>query len=193
MAGGRPRQPNDPSVMASVEKALSSVTRPNPLVVGWRWRYELALMLALAAVTFVIVQTLGAIWLAVIVTAATATLVLWPAGRRLLIRRAWCIITPHRLRAGCAHSWIQSRYGKLPVILRTTAQPFGERVLLWCVAGISAEDLRGAREVLTAACWATDMRITASERHAHLVIVDVIRRHPPEPPGLEPERMTWPG
>jgi len=37
------------------------------------------------------------------------------------------------------------------------------------------------------------MRITASERHAHLVIIDVIRRRPPEPPGPEPERMTWPG
>ncbi len=179
--------------MASVEKALSSVTRPNPVAVGWRWRYELALMLALAAVTFVIVQALGAVWLAVIVTAAAATLVLWPGARGLLVRRAWCIITPHRLRTGCAHSWIQSRYGKLPVILLTTAQPFGERVLLWCVAGISAEDLRGAREALIAACWATDMRITASDRHAHLVIVDVIRHHVPEPPGPEPERMTWPG
>ena len=81
----------------------------------------------------------------------------------------------------------------LPVILLTTAQPFGERVLLWCVAGISAEDLRGAKEALIAACWATDMRITASERHAHLVMVEVIRHHPPEPPGPKPERMTWPG
>ena len=158
MAGGRPRQPNDPSVLASLEKALSSATRPNPVVAGWRWRYELALMLTLAAVTFAIVQALGAVWLAVIVTAAAATLALRPGGRRLLIRRAWCVITPHRLRTGCAHSWIQSRYGKLPVILFTTAQPFGERVLLWCVAGISAEDLRGAKDALIAACWAADMR-----------------------------------
>jgi hypothetical protein len=193
MAGGRPRQSTDPNVLASVEKALSSVTRPNPVVAGWRWRYELALMLALAAVTFAIVQALGAVWLAVIVATAAATLALWPGGRRLLIRRAWCVITPHRLRTGCAHSWIQSRYGKLPIILLTTAQPFGERVLLWCVAGISAGDLRGAKDALTAACWATDLRITASERHAHLVIVDVIRHCPPEPPGPEPERLTWPG
>ena len=95
----------------------------------------------------------------------------------------------HRLRAFLDSVQIREAAGH-PAHHR---QPFGERVLLWCVAGISAEDLRGAKEALIAACWATDMRITASERHAHLVVVDVIRHHPPEPPGPEPERMTWPG
>ena len=116
MAAGRPRQPDDPSVLASVEMAMRLAASPNPIVVAWRWRYELALTVVLAAVTFGIVQA--------------------------IIARAWCVITAHRLRTGCAHSWIQSRTGKLPVILRTTAQPFGERVLVWCAAGTSADDLR---------------------------------------------------
>jgi hypothetical protein len=40
MASGRPRRPNDPSVMASVETALSSVARPGIFGLIWNWRYE---------------------------------------------------------------------------------------------------------------------------------------------------------
>jgi hypothetical protein len=116
----------------------------------------------------------------------------WPRGRRLLIRRAWCIITPHRLRTGFAHAWIQSRRGRLPIILATTSQPFGERVALWCVAGTSAEDLLAARDVLMVACWAADLRIVRSQTYAHMVIVDLIRRAPDSPPDPEAEQMTWP-
>jgi hypothetical protein len=35
MASGRPRQPNDPSVMASVEAAMSTVTRPRLITRIW--------------------------------------------------------------------------------------------------------------------------------------------------------------
>ena len=192
MAGGRPRQPNDPGVLSSLESALRSA-RPNPLVVIWRWRYELALALGLPAAAVAIARGLGIVWLVATVVALTAIFGLWPGGRRMLVKRAWCVITPHRLRTGCAHSWIQSRYGKLPIILFTTPQPFGERVLLWCVAGISADDLVAARDLLTAACWATDMRVIRSDRHAHLVTVDVVRHRQASPPDPDPERMSWPG
>jgi hypothetical protein len=193
VAGGRPRQPNDPSVLSSLESALSSAPRPNPILIAWRWRYELGLLLGLGFGSFAIFQTLGAVWLAATWAALGAVLGLWRRGRRLLIARAWCIITPHRLRTGFAHSWVQSRRGKLPAILLTTPQPFGERVTLWCVAGISAEDLAAAKDVLIAACWAADIRIVRSQRHAHIVIVDVVRRPPASPPTPEAERMSWPG
>jgi hypothetical protein len=192
MAGGRPRQPNDPSVLSSVESALRSA-RANLLVVIWRWRYELALVLGLPAAAIAIARGLGVVWLVATVAALAATFGLWPDGRRLLVKRAWCVITPHRLRTGCAHSWIQSRSGKLPIILFTTPQPYGERVLLWCVAGISAEDLVAAKDLLIAACWAADMRISRSERHAHIVVVDVIRHRQTSPADPETERMSWPG
>ena len=190
MTGGRPRQPNNPSVLSSLESALSSVARPNPIVVGWRWRYELGLLAGLGS--FAIVQALGFVWLIATWIVLVAMFGGWPPGRRQLIRRAWCVITPHRLRTGCAHAWIQSRRGRLPIILFTTPQPFGERVTLWCVAGTSAEDLAAARDVLIAACWAADIRIIRSRNHAHLVIVDVIRRPLDRPPDPETERMTWP-
>ena len=44
MASGRPRQPNDPSIMASVEAAVSTAARPNLLARLWHWRYELGLI-----------------------------------------------------------------------------------------------------------------------------------------------------
>jgi hypothetical protein len=193
MAGGQFRQPNDPNGPTGFGRALSSVKRPNPVVIAWRWRYELALVLGLAGSTFGILQAYGVIWLAAAPTAATAAFGLWPPGRRLLVTRAWCVITPHRLRTGCANAWINSRYGRLPIILLTTAQPFGERVLLWCVAGISAEDIVAAREALIAACWAAEIKVNRSDRHRQLVIVDVIRRPPSSPASPEADRLSWPG
>jgi hypothetical protein len=178
-------------VLSSLENALNAVARPNPIVLAWRWRYELGLLVGLGFGSFAIVQ-LGVVWLIATWLVLVAMFGVWPHGRRLLIKRAWCIITPHRLRTGCAHAWIQSRRGHLPVILFTTPQPFGERVTLWCVAGTSAADLIAARDVLIAACWAADMRIIRSQNHAHMVVVDVIRNPPDRPPDPEAERMTWP-
>lgn len=193
VAGGRPRQPNDPSVLSSVESALSSVARPNLIVVIWRWRYELALATGLPAGALAILNSLGIVWLVAAAAALVAIFGLWPPGRRLLIRRAWCVITPHRLRTGFVRAWVHSRNGKIPIILYTTPQPFGERVFLWCRAGTSAEDLVGARDLLIPACWATDMKITRSDRYAHLVFVDVIRHRLASPPAPGTERMSWPG
>ena len=42
MAGGQFRQPNDPNGPTGFGRALSSVKRPNPLVIARRWRYERA-------------------------------------------------------------------------------------------------------------------------------------------------------
>jgi hypothetical protein len=95
-----------------------------------------------------------------------AAAALWPPARQQLIARAWCIITPHRVRTGCAEAWIHSRRGKLPMVLLTTQQPFGERVHLWCRAGTSALDFESARPTLISACWARDIQVTVSLRHA---------------------------
>jgi hypothetical protein len=183
MASGRPRRPNDPSVMASVESALRSVARPGPLGLAWNWRYELGLVAGLAAVALAGGYALGAAGLLAI--AATGVVLLaaalaWAPSRRRLIARAWCVITPHRVRTGCMHSWVQSRDGRLPVILHTTPAAFGERVTLWCRAGITAGDLEAARDILRAACWASDVRVVASARYRHIVVLEVVRHLPAE-------------
>jgi hypothetical protein len=194
---GRPRNPNDPSVMSSVEHALNDGGRTSIVGIAWRWRYELALALGLAIGGGALALTLGIGWL----IAAGATLALgtgglwaWPPGREFLVMRAWCVITAHRVRTGCMHAWIQSRDGRLPTVLRTTAEPFGERVRLWCPPGVTAADLEAARDVLSAACWARDVQVTRSNRHAHLVTLDVIRRDitgAAGPPAAYPYVSGW--
>lgn len=185
MASGRPRRPNDPSVMASVESALRNVTRPGIFSLLWHWRYELGLVTGLAAVMLASGYALGAAWLAAIAVLGLTGLaagLAWPPSRQRLIARAWCVITPHRVRTGCRHAWVQTRDGRLPVVLYTTPAAFGERVTLWCRAGITSGDLEGARDILRAACWASDVRVVASARYGHVVVLEVIRHLPAEPP-----------
>ncbi len=193
MTSGRPRRPNDPSVMASVEHALSSVARPGFLALVWTWRYELGLSAGLATVGLASGYALGAAWL---IAMATVGLVLlaaglaWRPSRQRLVARAWCVITPHRVRTGCRHAWVQTRDGRLPVILYTTPAAFGERVTLWCRAGITHGDLEAARDVLRAACWASDVRVVATARYAHVVVLEVIRHLPTAPP--DADVAGWP-
>ena len=126
----------------------------------------------------------AAIWMLAGITVLAAAAALWPPARRLLAARAWCVITPHRVRSGCAGAWIHSRKGKLPAVLFTRGRPF-ESVYLWCRAGTCAADFESALALLITSCWAQDMRVTHSGRHAQLVTLDVIRRgalkHPDSP------------
>lgn len=185
-----PRPRNSRPRPAGLYYEWVTVARANPAVAAWRWRYELGLCSALA----VAVAGLGLL-AGLLAIANTAGLLgvlaaLFPALRRHLAARFWCIVTPHRVRAGCVHAWIHSRYGKIPVILLTTRQPFGERVYLWCRAGSTASDFAAARELLATACWADDVRVWRGERHAQLVGLDVIRRQcGPGPSG--PARDGW--
>ena len=134
----------------------------------------------------------GAAWLITIGAIAAiglAARLAWPASRRRLIARAWCVITPYRVRAGCRHAGVQTPDGRRPGILYTTRAAFGERVALWCRAGITAGDLQAARDVLRAACWAR-------------VVLEVVRRLPAGPPPgeaisawpyISPEEPAWSG
>jgi hypothetical protein len=169
----RPRQ-----TRAGLEYAVRTVARANLIVAAWRWRYELAAAAGLAA-PWVALQTAAAAALTAGLAAVLALTACFRRGRRLIATRLWCIVTPHRIRSACAHAWIHSRYGKLPVILLIRSQPRGERVYLWCRAGISAADFSSERELLSAACMATDVQVSRHARYAHLVALDVIRREPP--------------
>lgn len=180
---GRPRRPNDPSVMSSVEFALQSARRPGPVEFCWHWRWELGLSAAAGMLSGLIAAIFGLITLAAAAGAGLAglsTLLCWPPARARIFAWGWCVITPHRVRAGCAGAWVQTRSGKLPFVLYTVPTEFGQRVQLWCPAGITAGDLFAARHVLAAACWAAEVRVIASFRHAHLVALEIIRDHWPE-------------
>jgi hypothetical protein len=195
MASGRPRQPNDPSIMASVEAAVSQAPRPGLFARLWHWRYELGLI---AGVLLAVVATgyaLGLDWLIAVAAATMAVLaaaMAWPPSRRRIIARAWCVITPHRVRTGCTHAWIQTRDGRLPAVVYTTPAAFGERIWLWCRAGITSGDLEAARDILRAACWASDVRVVVNDRRSHIVLLEVIRRHPAARNSGDTPNPTWP-
>jgi hypothetical protein len=173
------RRPRDPRVLDSVETALRTVARPGIHEATWNWRYEIILVAGPAGAAVVVGCTLGIGWLIGIAAAAVALLtgaLLWPCSRRRLGAWVWRVITPHRMRTGCMHAWVQSRHGRLPVVLRSRATDFGERLLVWCRAGIIASDLEMARDIIAAACWARDVRVIPLDRYRHLVILEVIRR-----------------
>ena len=92
-----------------------------------------------------------------------------------LIARMW----PWRYEPGCERAWIQTSDGRLPVVLYTMPADSGERVWLWCRAGITSGDLKAARDILRAASWASDVRVVVNDRRSHIVVLEVIRRRPP--------------
>jgi hypothetical protein len=182
-----PRPRSTREAQAGLYYATRRLARPNPVAAAFRWRYELLATACLAAVGI----QWGWFGLVALTTSLTALLIstacLWPQGWRFVRARIWCIITPHRIRAGCVQAWIHTRSGKLPIIVATTSQPFGERVYLWCRAGLSINDFVAARENLAAACWADDIRVSRDPGYAHLITLDVIRRGSPVVPrALEP-------
>lgn len=184
-----PRPRSTRQALAGLQYALGTVAPPNPLVLFWRWRYELILGIGLPAVLIVLGGISVMLGTLAGITVLGCAALLYAPTRRYLVARAWCIVTPHRVRVGCAQAWIHSRRGKIPVVLLTTRQPFGERVHIWCRAGTSAIDFASARPLLTAACWARDIRVSGNERFAQLMTVDVIRRLPPgqlQPDNLQP-------
>jgi hypothetical protein len=183
---GRSHRRNEARVLADLESGRARRTRPWPTTVLWRWRYEVSLVVLVPIGFMGFVRGLGPGATAAAAVVVLGSVAVDPALRRALARRAWCVITPHRLRVGCVEARIHSRKGRLPAILLTRPIPDGERVLLWCPAGTSAEDFWSARISLRAACWAQDIRVTAHRRHAHLVTVDVIRAGIPTSPTAPP-------
>ncbi len=172
-----PVRRNPHLVLRFIERETSPVARPGPLLVLWRWRYEAVLAVGGPAVVIIAVRTAGPA-----VTIVTGSLVcllvlLWPQARREVAARFWCVVTPHRVRKACAEALIVNRRGKLPMILRTRPEPFGERLWVWCRAGTSPSDLERARDMIAAACWlAHGVRITRDPHRTSLVLVDVLRR-----------------
>ncbi len=152
---------------AEFGRAFVRVPRPNPLVIAWRWRYELCTAGTLVALA----ARIGPLWTvagALAVAAAFAVL-------RPLRWRFWCIVTQHRLRTGLKDAWVFSRAGRLPMVLWTRPVREGEQVWLLLRPGLSAPDLAGAAPVLAAACWASDVVVVPHPTRAALVRVVVVR------------------
>ncbi|MCA1604116.1 MAG: hypothetical protein LC775_01200 [Acidobacteria bacterium] len=162
-------------LLSMLHQAVVSPPRPNPVVLTWRWRYEMALLTGLPLALVALVEAIGPTWAMLIATAVTTILTGWSPARRQLAARAWCIITPHRLRTGCAQAFIYTRRGQLPTVLWCAPKSYGEQILLWCPAGIIANDFVAAHQILATACYASDLTIITHPKYQHLVMLGVIR------------------
>jgi len=165
-------------LVSTLQRVLVPPVRPNPLVVMWRWRYEL---IAICTAVLVVIGlpragTAGTVVAGAAALTAIVVLARWPAGRRRVAARAWCVVTPHRIRAACAQARVYSTRGRLPAVLCCAPRHYGEWVLLWLPAGVTVGDLRAGRDVIATACYASDVRVVPHPRYRHIVALEVIRR-----------------
>jgi hypothetical protein len=142
----------------------------------WRFRTELAILASGSATTWALAYAVSLIWALVILAGLVLAVFALPQTRRCLVRRAWCVITRHRLQRVFFETRMHTRSGRLSLILWIRPTPVGERAWVWCRAGICAEDLEAHTGEMAAACYAREARVAKSPRWAQLVVVNIVRR-----------------
>jgi hypothetical protein len=142
----------------------------------WRFRTELAVLVIATAGSWKLAITVTAAWMVIILTASLIVIMALPWTRRFIVRRAWCVLSRHRIQRVCFETRMHTRSGRLPLVLRITPTQVGERALIWCRAGICAEDFEAHAAEIAAACLARQARIEGSKRWAQLVQLDIVRR-----------------
>jgi hypothetical protein len=147
-----------------------------PAGIAWRWRTELAILTILAAALWRLSLLITLTWACIVMAAFTGLVLGVPHSRRFLTARFWCVLVRHRIHRLCWEARLHTRSGRLPLVLRIWPTEVGECALVWCRAGVSAEDFADRTEQLRAACYARDARATRHRRWSHLVIIDIIRR-----------------
>lgn len=153
--------------------------RFNPALAAYRWRYEIALSGLSVGVAQLGATTHWAASLVIILVVAVA-LIWWPALRRWLRGRVWAVLVQHRLRSAFRGAALSTWAGRMPAILWTSPRPAGVRVLVSLPAGLESGDLRALRDVLAAACFASDVLVERHPRHANLVALYIVTRVPAE-------------
>jgi hypothetical protein len=141
----------------------------------WRFRTEAATLVATASAAWALAIKLTVVWMAVILTASALITLTLPWTRRFVTRRAWCVLSRHRIQRVCFETRMHTRSGRLPLVLRITPTQVGERALIWCRAGICAEDFEAHAPEIAAACYARQARVEGNKRWAQLVHLDIVR------------------
>ena len=144
----------------------------------WRLRSEVTVLAILGGAYFGLYRALSGSFIAAAVVLAviiTAILVV-PWSRRFTIRRAWCVISRHRIQRVFWETRMHTRSGRLSLVLWIRPTQVGETALIWCRAGICFEDLEAHTGELASACYAREARVERSKRWAQLVTVHIVRR-----------------
>jgi hypothetical protein len=142
----------------------------------FRFRTELALLLAAITGMAELAKAITFGWAMIILTTVAVIVMVVPPTRRRVTRRAWCLLSRHRIQKVCFETRMHTRSGRLPLVLRITPTEVGERALIWCRAGICAADFEAHAEEIAAACYARTARIEGHKRWAQLVQLDIVRR-----------------
>ena len=116
------------------------------------------------------------IWALIILAGLVLAVFALPWTRRFVVRRAWCVISRHRLQRVFFETRMHTRSGRLSLILWIRPTEVGERAWVWCRAGICSEDLEAHTGEMAAACYAREARVAKSPRWAQLVVVNIVRR-----------------
>lgn len=172
-------------------------------VLGWVFRHlpELLAVAVLAWLWSTVSGAVGRDWAAVLFAAVAGVLAAVPQSRRVLLVVAGCLVTQTRLRTGLIELRLTTHAGRLPLLLWLAPTPVGERVWLWCRAGVSPEDIADETDGLRSACFAREVRVTRDRRWSSLVVLDVVRRDPlaagrpvasPLADPVTPARWSWP-
>ena len=160
--------------------------------IAWRWRTELALTAALLAAYFRLAVAITTVWALVTFAAFITAALAIPAPRRFLKRRAWCLISRHRLQRVCYEGRLHTRAGRLPLILWIRPTKVGERAHVLCRAGICADDFDAYKAEIGAGCYAREARIIRNKKYSHFVIIDIIRHDPLTADVIIPSKISPP-
>ena len=138
-----------------------------------------------------LIHVIAIVGAAIILATSMAVIVAVPHSRRFVIRRAWCVLSRHRMQRVFFETRMHTRSGRLSLVLRIHPTEVGERALIWCRAGICFEDFEEHTGEIAAACYAREARVERSRRWAQIVVVNIVRRdtlaaHNVIPSGLAP-------
>ena len=155
----------------------------------WRFRTEVTVLMTGTAGMWELTKAVTTAWLMVILILTGTAVTVLPWARRFIIRRAWCVLSRHRIQKVCFETRMHTRSGRLPLVLRIHPTQVGERALIWCRAGICAADFEAHTPEIAAACYARQARVEGNRRWAQLVQLDVMRHdtlapHTVIPPGV---------
>jgi hypothetical protein len=162
----------------------------------WRFRTEVMVLVTGTAGVWELANAVTTAWLTLILIMTGTAVTVVPQVRRFITRRAWCVLSRHRIQKVCFETRMHTRSGRLPLVLRIHPTKVGERALIWCRAGICAADFEAHTPEIAAACYARQSRVEGNKRWAQLVQLDIVRRdtlgaHNVIPPGVTRLSPKW--
>jgi len=142
----------------------------------WRFRTEVTVLVTGTAAMWELARAVTTAWLTLILILSATAVTVLPQIRQFIIRRAWCVLSRHRIQKVCFETRMHTRSGRLPLVLRIHPTQVGERALIWCRAGICAADFEAHTPEIAAACYARQARVEGNKRWAQLLNLDIVRR-----------------